>query len=105
MKDWLEAVYCTVRYYVDPRFRKQVKVYRELIERSMLSVAPVSFPEYALEDDVWYDDDHGVVKDFLETYRSGGSWDYLVKWDNGHISWVWGSDLMNSAERAAFDAE
>lgn len=35
MKDWIEAVYCTVRYYVDPRFRRQVKMYRSMIERSM----------------------------------------------------------------------
>ena len=35
VKDWLEAVYCTVRYYVDPRFRRQVKMYRNMIERSM----------------------------------------------------------------------
>ena len=36
VKDWLESVYATVRYWVDPRFRAQVKLYRTLIERSVL---------------------------------------------------------------------
>lgn len=46
MKDWFEAVYATVRYYVDPRFRKQVKQYRVWIEAQM--VWPVEE-----EDDRW----------------------------------------------------
>lgn len=36
VKDWLESVYATVRYWVDPGFRRQVKMFRNMIERSMV---------------------------------------------------------------------
>lgn len=103
VKDWLEAAYATVRYWVDPRFRRQVKLYRVMIERAMLGAE--YYPEYYLDEVVYFDDDRGAVKDFLESGRGAGSYDYLVRWDNGHMSWVWGSDLMSEAERAAFDAQ
>lgn len=35
MKDWIEGVYATVRYWVDPKFRRTVKMYRAYIEAAL----------------------------------------------------------------------
>lgn len=49
---------------------------------------------FSVGDRIKYDDDAGEVLD-MQTSGRVASDDYLVLWDNGITSVVWGSDLVH----------